>query len=68
MSIVTYTVNGKTYTEKEYAEVLREKYMANPPVGYTKKEIARMRPNDILDMHYFLNEQYEISPYEMALL
>ena len=56
MSIVTYTVNGKTYTEKEYAEVLREKYIAHPPVGYTKKEIARMRPNDILDMHYFLNE------------
>ena len=31
-------------------------YMQNPPDGYTRREIERMRDNDILDMDYFLNE------------
>lgn len=43
-------------TETEFTQRLREKYVKNPPVGYTAKEIARMRENDILDMNYFLNE------------
>ena len=32
------------------------KYRKNPPDGYTRREIERMRDNDILDMDYFLNE------------
>lgn len=55
-SIVTYTVNGVKMSEAEFAQYLREKYMKNPPIGYSSKEISRMRDNDILDMDYFLNE------------
>ena len=55
-SIVTYEVNGVKMTEAEFAQRLREKYIENPPEGYTAKEISRMRDNDILDMDYFLNE------------
>ena len=55
-SIVTYTVNGVQMSEAEFAQYLREKYMKNPPVGYSSKEISRMKENDILDMDYFLNE------------
>ena len=53
---VTYTYEGKELTKKEYVAKLREKYMQNPPEGYTRREIERMRDNDILDMDYFLNE------------
>ena len=55
-SIVTYEVNGVKMTEAEFAQRLREKYIENPPEGYTAREISRMRDNDILDMDYFLNE------------
>ena len=55
-SIVTYEVNGVKMTEAEFAQRLREKYIKNPPEGYTAREISRMRDNDILDMDYFLNE------------
>lgn len=37
-------------------EELREKYMKNPPEGFTAKEIKYMSDDDILDMDYFLNE------------
>ena len=56
---VTYTYEGKELTKKEYVAKLREKYMQNPPAGYTRREIERMRDNDILDMDYFLNEDDE---------
>ena len=55
-SIVTYEVNGVKMTEAEFAQRLREKYIENPPEGYTAREISRMSDNDILDMDYFLNE------------
>ena len=55
-SIVTYEVNGVKMTEAEFAQRLREKYIENPPEGYTAREISRMRDNDILDMDYFLNK------------
>ena len=38
-------------------DILRKKYMQNPPEGYTKKDIEKMRDNDLLDMDYFLNEE-----------
>ena len=56
---VTYTYEGKELSKKEYVAKLREKYMQNPPAGYTRREIERMRDNDILDMDYFLNEDDE---------
>lgn len=37
-------------------EKLRQKYVDNPPEGYTKAEIQRMRDEDLLDMDYFLYE------------
>ena len=43
-------------TKKEFVAILIEKYMKNPPDGYTRREIEHMRDNDILDMDYFLNE------------
>jgi len=56
MAIVTYTVNGVTYTEAEYIKLIREKYIKKPPRGYTAKEIESMGDEDLLDMDYFLNE------------
>lgn len=53
---VTYTYEGKEVTKKEFAAKLREKYMQNPPAGYTRREIERMRDQDILEMDYFLHE------------
>lgn len=53
---VTYTYEGKEVTKKEFAAKLREKYMKNPPAGYTRREIERMRDQDILEMDYFLHE------------
>lgn len=49
---------GKAWwtTKKEFVAILIEKYMKNPPDGYTRREIEHMRDNDILDMDYFLNE------------
>lgn len=55
-SIVTYVVNGVAMTEAEYAQKARDKYIKDPPEGYSSKEISRMSDEDILDMDYFLNE------------
>lgn len=46
-----------TDNNKEAVEALRKKFMDNPPEGYSKSEIGRMRDNDLLDMAYFLNEE-----------
>ena len=56
MAVTYYDANGKEVTKKEFVAILREIYMQNPPDGYTRREIERMRDNDILDMDYFLNE------------
>ena len=37
-------------------EKLRKKYMDNPPEGMISEDIRRMSEDDLLDMHYFLNE------------
>lgn len=42
-------------TSNQIAE-LRKKYIANPPEGMTPDDVKNMRDNDLLDMHYFLNE------------
>lgn len=39
------------------AEKLRNKYMENPPKGYTKSKIKSMSDDSILDMDYFLHEE-----------
>ena len=37
-------------------EILRKKYMNNPPEGMTSEDIRRMSEDALLDMDYFLNE------------
>lgn len=49
-------MDSKFITEAELAKALREKYMRNPPEGFTPEEISLMRDDDILNMDYFLNE------------
>ena len=49
-------MSSEFITETELAKQLREKYMLNPPEGYTSEEISHMKDDDILDMDYFLNE------------
>ena len=44
---------------------LRKKFIANPPEGFTKKEILQMTDDEILDMNYFL---YEDDPFEELCL
>ncbi len=57
MAIIQITdADGVVYTEQEYAEHIRRKYIKNPPAGYTSKEIESMSDEDILDMDYFLHE------------
>lgn len=56
MAIITYTVKGVTYTEEEYAKLIREKYIKKPPLGVTSEEIKNMSDEALLDMDYFLNE------------
>jgi hypothetical protein len=45
-----------TEKDKAYIQKLRRKYADNPPEGYSKAEIERMKDNDLLDMDYFLHE------------
>ena len=40
------------------AEKLRIKYMADPPEGYTKSDVQSMSDDSILDMDYFLHEEF----------
>lgn len=37
-------------------EILRKKYMGNPPEGMTSQDIRSMSEDDLLDMDYFLND------------
>ena len=41
---------------KPNTEILRQKYMDNPPEGMTSEVFRRMSEDDLLDMDYFLNE------------
>ena len=44
--------------EKHLIEKLRQKYMKNPPEGMTSEMFKKMSDNDLLDMDYFLNEDF----------
>lgn len=41
---------------QEQIQALRNKYIAHPPEGMTKKDVRTMSDEALLDMHYFLNE------------
>ena len=43
---------------KPNTEILRKKYMDNPPEGMTSEDIRRMSEDDLLDMDYERTEPY----------
>ena len=43
---------------KPNIEELRKKYIDSPPEGLTSKDIRNMSEDELLDMDYFLNEDY----------
>jgi hypothetical protein len=49
-------MTDKTEKDKAYIQKLRQKYEGDPPEGYSKAEIERMKDDDLLDMDYFLHE------------
>ena len=55
-SIVHYMIGDEVFTEAEFAQLKREKYIKSPPEGYTADDIRAMSDDSILDMDYFLNE------------
>jgi hypothetical protein len=48
----------KSEYDKMRAAELREKYLEKTPEGYSKEDICSMSDNSILDMDYFLNEEF----------
>jgi hypothetical protein len=63
MALEVHKMTKHIYMKKsEYnritAEKLRTKYIDNPPDGYTKSEIKSMSDDSILDMDYFLHEEF----------
>ena len=45
--------------DKQLVEKLRQKYMQNPPKGMTTSQVENMSDDDLLDMDYFLNEEFD---------
>ena len=39
-------------------EELRKKYIENPPEGMTSRDIRHMSEEELLDMDYFLNDDW----------
>ena len=39
---------------------LRQKYINNPPEGFTSKDILSMSDEELLDMDYFMNEELDV--------
>ncbi len=46
---------------KPDVEVLRKKYIENPPEGMISTDIRRMSEDELLDMDYFLNEYISLN-------
>ena len=46
--------------DSKFIEELRQKYIKNPPEGMTAKLVKNMTDSDLLDMHYFLNEDDDL--------
>lgn len=45
--------------DKQLVEKLRQKYMQTPPTGMTASQVEKMSDDDLLDMDYFLNEEFD---------
>ncbi len=49
--------------EEEYADiVLRSKYVKNVPIGYIKKEVEAMQPEDLIALDMVYDEYKDIAP------
>ena len=53
---MVYFLSKEVIPMKQDIEKLRKKYMNNPPEGLTSGDIRHMSGDELLDMHYFLNE------------
>jgi hypothetical protein len=55
-------IKAKTegYLMSNHSDVLRQKYIKNPPEGLTAKDIRNMSDEDLLDMDYFLHEDDDL--------
>lgn len=50
------------YYEQQYANTtLREKFLKNPPKGYSRTKITKMSPSDLINLDLFLQSQKETS-------
>lgn len=47
--------------DQAIVEKLRQQYIQNPPEGMTAKLVRNMSDSDLLDMHYFLTEDDDLS-------
>ena len=45
--------------DKDQIQKIRQKYLAQPPDGMTKKQVQKMSDNHLLDLDYFLNEHLD---------
>jgi len=51
---------GGFMMDSKFLEELRQKYIKDPPEGMTPKLVKNMTDSDLLDMHYFLNEDVDL--------
>lgn len=51
---------GGSIMDSKFLEVLRQKYIKNPPEGMTPRLVKNMTASDLLDMHYFLTEDEDL--------
>ena len=50
--------------DSKFLEELRQKYIQNPPERMTAKLVKSMSDSDLLDMHEFLTEDYDLDDDE----
>ena len=47
---------------------IRTNYLKNPPNGYSSSDIEHMSDDDLLDLDYFINEDFSnVSPLGISL-
>lgn len=56
---------GGIKMDSKQLEELRQKYIKNPLEGMTAKLVGNMTDSDLLEMHYFLNEDDDLDNDEL---
>ncbi len=46
--------------KKELIERFRQQYIQSPPEGITSKDVQDMDDDDLMDMDYFLHDDYDL--------